>query len=1052
MAPYAELHAHSGFSFLDGASDPEELVAQAVRLELSALALTDHNGLYGVVRFATAARLLGLPTGFGAEVTIGSGAPRTGVPDPCGEHLLVLARGPEGYGRLSATIADAHLARGSKGELSLTIEALAAAHQGSWQILTGCRKGAVNQALLSGGPRAARRALDQLIEAFGRDQVAVELWDHGHPLDSSRNDALAEIAIAANVDLVATNNVHYATASSFAVANTLSAIRAQRPLSEMDGWLASAPTAQLRSAAEQQRRFARWPGVVDRAADIGQACALDLSLVAPQLPDFPVPQGFSEQTYLAHLVEVGATKKYGPRHHADLPRAWVQIDHELSVIEGLQFAGYFLVVWDITEFCRRQNIYCQGRGSAANSAVCFSLGITNADAVRLNLFFERFLSAARDGPPDIDVDIESGRREEVLQYVYERYGRRHAAQVANVITYRQRSSIRDVAAALGYSAEVAGTWGTTLEVVRDAFGQATNNVAVSPPSPVPPLVSELAEALQHRPRHLGIHSAGMVICDRPIVEVCPVEWARMPGRTVLQWDKDDCAAIGLVKFDLLGLGMLEALHAMVDLVALHEGTAVDLGALPQEEAVYDLLCRADTVGVFQVESRAQMATLPRLQPRCFYDLVIEVALIRPGPIQGRAVNPYLRRRTGEEPVTYPHPLLEPILQRTLGVPLFQEQLMEMAVAIAGFTPTEADELRSAMASKRSAEKMERLRVRFYAGMAEKSVTGTVADDLYDALRAFANFGFPESHSVSFAHLVYCSAWFKVHHGAAFTVALLNAQPMGFWSEQSLLADAKRHGIFVRRPHVNHSAEQATLEPEGDGFAIRLGLRSVRGLGELAHVVAAGAPWGSLEDLVARAGLNAGQLENLATAGALDGISSVGTRGQNHRRRDLVWAAGSAAQATRDRLPGIVVGATAPLLAEPTPRELVADDLWSLGVTPQITAMELAREDLRRRGVVVAAALLSSQAERVLVCGVVTHRQHPETAHGAVFCNLEDETGHVNVVFSKGAWARWRTIARHAPILLVRGRLERGRGVVNVVAEHVERYGGLSEAPPSRDFR
>jgi error-prone DNA polymerase len=1052
VAPYAELHAHSGFSFLDGASDPEELVAQAVRLELSALALTDHNGLYGVVRFATAARLLGLPTVFGAELTMGTGQPRTGVPDPSGEHLLVLARGPEGYSRLSATIADAHLARGTKGELCLTLQALSEAHRGSWQILTGCRKGSVNQALLSGGPRAARRALDQLISAFGRDQVAVELWDHGHPLDSSRNDALAEIAVAAKVDLVATNNVHYATASSFALASTLSAIRAQRPLSELQGWLAPAPTAQLRSEAEQQRRFARWPGVVDRSAEIGRDCAFDLSLVAPQLPDFPVPEGFTEQTYLAHLAEVGATKRYGPRNNPTLPRAWAQIDHELSVIEGLGFAGYFLVVWDITEFCRRQNIYCQGRGSAANSAVCFSLGITNADAVRLNLFFERFLSAARDGPPDIDVDIESGRREEVLQYVYERYGRRHAAQVANVITYRQRSSIRDVAAALGYSTETTETWGVTQHVVVDSFGQPTASVQITEPSPVPGLVSELAEALQHRPRHLGIHSAGMVICDRPIVEVCPVEWARMPGRTVLQWDKDDCAAIGLVKFDLLGLGMLEALHEMVDLVAKHEGITVDLGALPQEDEVYDLLCRADTVGVFQVESRAQMATLPRLQPRCFYDLVIEVALIRPGPIQGRAVNPYLRRRTGEEEVTYPHPLLEPILRRTLGVPLFQEQLMEMAVAIAGFTPTEADELRSAMASKRSAEKMERLRVRFYAGMAEKSVTGAVADDLFDALRAFANFGFPESHSVSFAHLVYCSAWFKVHHGAAFTVALLNAQPMGFWSEQSLLADAKRHGVSVRRPHVNHSCAQATLEREGDGFVIRLGLSSVRGLGELAEVVAAGKPWASLEDLVARAGLVAAQLETLATSGALDGLCSVGAKQQHVSRRSLVWAAGPAAQATRDRLPGIVVGAAAPRLAEPTPSEQVADDLWSIGVTPQVTAVELARGDLERRGVVVAAQLLGCNQERVLVCGVVTHRQHPETAFGAVFCNLEDETGHVNVVFSKGAWVRWRSVARHAPILLVRGRLERGRGVVNVVAEQVERYGFSGQAPPSRDFR
>ena len=1053
MTRYAELHVHSGFSFLDGASDPEELVAEAARLGHSALALTDHNGLYGVVRFATAARLAGLPTVFGAELTLGSGAPRVGVVDPEGEHLIVLARGPAGYSRLSSMLAESHLARGSKGELQLGLRDLAAAHGGHWQVLTGCRKGPVTTALFRDGPAAARRALDRLIETFGRENIAVELWDHGHPLDSSRNDALAELAVTARVDLVATNNVHYATAESFMRANTLSAIRAGTNLSALDGWLAAAPTAGLRSPEEQLRRFARWPGVVDRAGEIGLECAFDLALVAPKLPDFPVPEGHTEQSWLTHLVEIGATQRYGPRADPWIEGAWKQIDHELEVIGGLGFAGYFLVVWDITEFCRRSNIYCQGRGSAANSAACYSLGITNADAVRLNLFFERFLSPARDGPPDIDVDIESGRREEVLQYVYSRYGRRHAAQVANVITYRSRSAIRDVARALGYDTETAATWSGTID---GPGGPSANGDRVDGDSvevvPLPPLVAELAGSLLLRPRHLGIHSAGMVICDRPIIEVCPVEWARMPGRTVLQWDKDDCAAIGLVKFDLLGLGMLEALHRMVDLVALHEGITLDLGALPQESAVYDLLCRADTVGIFQVESRAQMATLPRLQPRCFYDLVVEVALIRPGPIQGRAVNPYLRRRQGEEEVTYLHPLLEPILERTLGVPLFQEQLMEMAVAIAGFSATEADELRQAMASKRSTERMERLRGRLYAGMAERGVVGDVADQLYDALAAFANFGFPESHSVSFAHLVYCSSWLKLHHPAAFTAALLNAQPMGFWSSQSLIADAKRHGVAIRRPHVNESEVAATLEPTPEGFALRLGLGSLRGIGRLAEQIAEGKPWASLEDLVARTGATASNIEALAISGAVDGLASVRSKERRPSRRALVWAAGAAAQATADCLPGIVSGVDAPVLDLPTPLEAVADDLWSIGMTPEVTAMELARPDLEQRGVIRASALLSHERDRVLVCGVVTHRQHPETAHGAVFCNLEDETGHVNVVFSKGAWMRWRAVARHAPVLLIRGRLERGRGVVSVVAEHVERYAPGAPAPRSRDFR
>jgi error-prone DNA polymerase len=553
----------------------------------------------------------------------------------------------------------------------------------------------------------------------------------------------------------------------------------------------------------------------------------------------------------------------------------------------------------------------------------------------------------------------------------------------------------------------------------------------------------------------------MVLCDRPVVEVCPVEWGRMPGRSVLQWDKDDCAAIGLVKFDLLGLGMLEALHRMVDLVRDFHGAEVDLGQLPQERAVYDLLCRADTVGVFQVESRAQMGTLPRVRPRTFYDIAIEVALIRPGPIQGHAVNPYIRRRRGEEAVTYLHPLLEPILKRTLGVPLFQEQLMEMAVAIAGFSAADADELRQAMAAKRSAARMEKMRARLYDGMAARGVTGAVADQVFEALAAFANFGFPESHSVSFAHLVYSSAWLKLHYPAAFTAGLLNSQPMGFWSPQSLVADARRHGVRVRRPHMNRSEVGASLEASAAAEAVlRLGLGSVRGVGETtAERIVAGRPWRGGEDLVRRAGVTQAQLETLAAAGALDpegpadedGDGEV--KGTTATRRRLLWAAGAAAQGTPDRLPGIVVGAEAPPLPEPSLYDAVGDDLWALGLAPERTAMHLARERLEAMGVAVAAALEGcADGDRVSVAGVVTHRQHPETARGAVFVNLEDETGHVNVVFSRGAWARWKHVARHAPVLLIRGRVRKGQGAVSLDAERVESLVVGTAVPASRDFR
>ena len=1032
MAVYGELHAHSGFSFLDGASDPEELVSEAARLGLAGLALTDHHGLYGVVRFAEAARAFGVPTVFGAELTLDGRDDRVGIPDPTGDHLVVLARSPEGYRRLSTMLGEAHLARGEKGAPRFTLDEVANG-AGEWLVLTGCRKGALTRALMSEGPRSAERELARLTDAFGRENVAVELWDHGGFDDVARNDVLAQLAVHRGITPVATGNVHYATPDAFARANVLSAIRARRSLEEMQGWLSASPLAHLRGDAEQRRRFARWPGVVDCAGELAVELAFDLRLVAPNLPTFPTPEGMNEQSYLCALVSEGATLRYGPRDRERVAGAWRQIDHELNVIGALGFAGYFLTVWDITEFCRRENIYCQGRGSAANSAVCFSLGITNADAVALNLFFERFLSPARDGPPDIDVDIESGRREEVIQYVYEHYGRRHAAQVAAVITYRPRSALRDVARAFGFSEEEANT-------LRDSVDRHSMSATSSE---VPELVVTMANQLLTRPRHLGIHSAGMVLCDRPVLEVCPVEWGRMPGRTVLQWDKDDCAAIGLVKFDLLGLGMLDALHRAVDQVTAFHGVGIDLGSLPQESAVYDLLCEADTVGVFQVESRAQMATLPRVQPRCFYDLVIEVALIRPGPIQGNAVNPYIRRRRGDEPVTYLHPRLEPILSRTLGVPLFQEQLMEMAVAVAGFSPAEADELRQAMASKRSELRMLKLKSRFYAGMAANGITGAAADQLFDALAAFANFGFPESHSVSFAHLVYCSAWIKYHYPAAFLVSLLNAQPLGFWSPQSLVADAQRHDVVVHRPDVNRSGVDATLEGDVGQPEVRLGLATIRAIGpELATRIVEGAPWRGPEDLVRRAHCQQHHLEALAASGALDSFAGS--------RRAQVWAAGAAAQGTPDRLAGVVTGLDAPALPLTTELERVADDLWSMGLTPDATAIALVRGELDRCGVTRAAALVAVEATRVTVAGVVTHRQHPETANGAVFLNLEDETGHVNAIFSKGAWARWSSVARRSPALVLRGSLQRGQGTLALMVESVEAL-SLGATAPARDW-
>ena len=1029
---------------------------EAVRLGLEALAITDHDGMYGAVRFAEAAGTAGLPTVFGAEVTLGLTRAQTGMADPEGTHLVVLARSPTGYARLCKALSAAHLLGREKGRPLLDLALLAAIGAGAeldlstvsmsdepslpstlpspvvpgpggadhWTVMTGCRKGAVTKALVSSGPAAARHELARLQHHFGRGNVAVEIWDHGEPLAGARNDALAELACQLGADVVATNNVHYHHPGRSRLATAMAAVRGRRSLDDMDGWLPAAASAHLRSGTEQARRFARYPGAVPGAAQLGRDCAFDLKLVAPNLPPFPTPAGHSEMTWLTHLTEQGARHRYGPRSSPNHPRAYAQIDYELDMINQLGFPGYFLVVWDIVRFCNESGIYCQGRGSAANSAVCYALGITKADAVGLGLLFERFLSPERDGPPDIDVDIESGRREEAIQYVYHRYGRSQAAQVANVITYRPRSAVRDMGKALGASQGQVDAWSKCIDAwgplpaATDGAGGVSGAKKVGgvggKTGGIPGPVLALARETQDFPRHLGIHSGGMVICDRPVAEVCPVEWARMADRSVLQWDKDDCARAGLVKFDLLGLGMLSALHSTVDHVKSFYGTSIDLAALPQDPAVYEMLGQADSVGVFQVESRAQMATLPRLRPRTFYDLVIEVALIRPGPIQGRSVHPYLRRRKGTEPVTYLHPLLERSLKKTLGVPLFQEQLMQMAIDVAGFSAAEADQLRQAMGSKRSAQRMERLRARFYAGMAERGAIGEVADRIWAQMAAFANFGFPESHSVSFAYLVYASAWLKLHYPAAFLAGLLDNQPMGFWSPQTLVLDARRHGVEVSRPDVNASGAGSVLERTGGGTshspgggtsngqgggrtingqgggratgpAVRLGISYVRTIGpELAERIADGRPYGGMEDVVRRAGLSVAQAEALATAGAFECFGLA--------RRQALWAAGAIAQAgpghagagkpaqpaagraadgragrgragrgragrghnQATRLAGLVTGTEAPRLPGMSPTELNRADLWATGLSPDSYPTELLRPQLDALGVVVAA--------------------------------------------------------------------------------------------------
>ena len=1063
--PYAELHAHSSFSFLDGASGPEELAEEAARLGLESLTLTDHDGMYGVVRFAEAARAIGLTTGFGSELSLGLPPPRNqeerlraarvGVPDPPGQHLLALARDPGGYASLCRTISTAQLRGGAKGRPVYDLDEVTDAADGHWLVLTGCRKGSVRKALESGGERAARRALDELVARFGRDNVAVELTYELDPRADERYDVLASLAHEEGLPIVATTAAHYHAPPRRPLATALAAVRARSSLDEVDGWLPSWAGQHLRSGDEMAERFARWPDAITNATRLGTEIGFSLHLIAPDLPPFPVPDGHDEMSYLRELVGRLAPQRFAGKPHER--KAYEMIEHELEIIEELHFPGYFLVVYDIARFCREQGILAQGRGSAANSAVCYALQITAIDAVYYDLMFERFLAPERGEPPDIDIDIESDRREEVIQYVYQLHGREHAAQVANVITYRPKSAVRDVAKALGYSQGQQDAWSKEIERGYYWSPEVEDDIA-----DIPPLVVQLSSELQNSPRHLGIHSGGMVMCDRPVVEVCPVEWGRMENRSVLQWDKDDCAEIGLVKFDLLGLGMLSALHYTFDLISSAHGVTYDLDSLPKEqECVYDMLCAADSIGVFQVESRAQIATLPRLKPRCFYDLAIEVALIRPGPIQGDSVHPYIRRKHGEEAITFAHPSLKEPLGRTLGVPLFQEQLMQIAVAVADFTPAEADQLRRAMGSKRSKDRIDAMRIRLYDGMASKGITGRMADEIFEKIKAFAAFGFAESHSISFALLVYASSWLKRHYPAAFCAALLNAQPMGFYSPQSLVHDAKRHGVEVRKPSLLRSGAEATLEP-GEGPsqcpclhapqpAVRLGLSSIRSIGtDLATAIVsardADGPFTSMADLARRVGLSADQVEALATADAFEDFGVD--------RREALWAAGAAAASRPGQLDLAVHDEAAPI-GIPTmtePEQLIAD-MWATGVTPTLYPTALIRDRLSAQGILTNADLQSiPDHTRVTIGGVVTHRQRPATARGVTFLNIEDETGLTNVIVDEVVWNKHRRVARESGGLKIRGMLEHTReGVINVVAERIERL-PLGLRTTSRDFR
>ncbi|WP_334152050.1 error-prone DNA polymerase [Microbacterium sp.] len=1095
--PYAELHAHSSYSFLDGASSPEDLLSEAERLGLTALALTDHDGFYGAARFAELAELMDarVQTVYGAELSLELPAPQRGNPDPLGDHLLVLAGGMEGYHRLSGAITTAQLRGAEKGRPVYDLDELAASAGGHWTILTGCRKGSVRRGLELGDPETPLR---HLVDLFGADHVAVELIDHGDPQDTRRNDTLAELAAQLRLPVVATNNVHYATPARAPLAEAVAAVRAVRSMDDLDGWLPSHGGAHLRSGAEMTARFRRYPGAISHGLELAAASAFPLRRARPDLPRQEVPEGHTPMSWLRTLVWDAVPTKY-PRLDDEGRH---RIGRELDVIEEKDFPGYFLIVHGIVAEARRRGILCQGRGSAAASAVCYLLGITAVDPILYRLPFERFLATTRQEEPDIDVDFDSRRREEIIQWVYAKYGRQRAAQVANVIQYRPKNAVRDMARALGYSPGQQDAWS------RQVDGWSAG-LEIADEHDIPENVLEYAGELLKAPRHLGIHSGGMVLTARPVGEVVPVEHARMEDRTVIQWDKDDAAFMGLVKFDLLGLGMLAALQHCFDIIRDATGEEWTLESIPKEEpAVFDMLCRADSIGVFQVESRAQIGLLPRLQPRSFYDLTIQIALIRPGPIQGGAVHPFVRRKIakdkvdeenlervarGEEPVEfpipYPHSDLQDILERTLGVPIFQEQLIQMAMAVGDCTADEGDLLRRAMGSKRGLEKIEKVKAKLYAGMARRGLVGDAADRIYAQIQAFANFGFAESHSLSFALLVYASSWVKLHYPAAFLAGLLRSQPMGFYSGATLTADARRHGVEVRRPDLHASGATETLEPldpdspstaptgidacladpqpavrrfdrdapdesaahRRDGtHAVRLGLGGIRGIGApmAERIVAereANGLYRDLHDLVRRTDATAAQLESLATAGAFESLGL--------ERREAIWLAGAAAEDRARFLPGTTVAVQPPLFADQTSYERLSADLWSTGVSTDDHPMTHFRSALQERGVLTSVDLQAHESgRRIAVAGLVTHRQRPATASGITFVNLEDENGLVNIVCSAGVWNRYRRIARDSPALIVRGILERStEGVVNVLADAFEDLRtGLAHR--SRDFR
>ena len=1073
---YIELHARSAFSFLEGSSLPEDMAGVCARLNIPAMALLDTDGVYGVPRFHMAANKIGIKAHMGAEVTA----------DFCSSQkfrLPLLVSSRAGYQNLCRLITKMKL-RAKKGGGAVQKEELEE-HAYGLICLTSGADGPLATALQHGGMEEARQQIEQLISLFGRGNVYIELQRHFHREEETRNRAAIAIARSLNLPLLATNGVCYAAAKDRELCDAFTAIRHHRTLSTAGRLLARNSERHLKSPQEMQQLFADLPEAIANTQELSSRLEFTLNDLGYEFPRYPVPEGETMNSFLRDRAWEGFRQRYGRAEADTRTRARSQIERELALIEKLKLAGYFLIVWDLVRFSREQNILVQGRGSAANSAVCYSLGITAVDPVRMELLFERFLSEERGEWPDIDLDLPSGdEREKVIQYVYRRYGERGAAMTANVITYRNRMAAREMGKALGFDRETlakisaaVATWEFRDE--NDALDRRFRDAGLDLKYPRLRKYYELCLAVQDLPRHLGQHSGGMVICQGQLDSVVPLEPASMPGRVVVQWDKEDCADMGIIKVDLLGLGMMAVLKDSIDLIRNHYREEVDLAHLPQDDpSVYSALQQADTIGLFQVESRAQMSCLPRLRPKRFYDIVVQVAIIRPGPIVGQMVNPFLLRRQGREEVTYPHPSLEPVLARTLGVPLFQEQLLRIAMIAANFTGGEAEDLRRAMGFKRSEARMKEIEAKLRAGMTRNGISHDAQEQIILSITSFALYGFPESHAASFALIAYASAYLKCHYLAAFTAALLNNQPMGFYSPATITKDAQRHGLKMLPVDVMLSEWMCTLEAVASGQwpvgsktleanahattsgtpGLRLGLRYVRGLREEGAQALVRertrAPFTSIHDLTRRVPeLRKDELTTLAEIGALNSVASSqlsvasksaaradsapGTRSSQLHRRDALWQVERAVRGCGPLLENLAEPDLPSPLQPMNHEERLVADFHGTGLTVGPHPMAYRRDWLNAMGIRRASELRNiPSGKRLRIGGCVITRQRPGTAKGFVFLSLEDETGVANAIIAPDLFHSNRLLLASERFLAIEGILQNQDNVISVKAERV----------------